>query len=223
LPKIPVDDPYAERRKLTFEQAEGAEPLPAQLKLKELSPLLRSALWNVILPNVESGSYHVDYNGFFVHGSWAAILRDWHVYRLHKPVDEFNAKLDNVTAELKSLIMGGDYLKVFGFLQFAIRHQSSPYQFDKAIERALRIGHAAYTLSEKTIVPVGSEAELATIKRAIADLASTEFHGARKHLQNAAEHLTGGKLPDSIREEHPCSRIGRYRSRTQRRFQKSSS
>jgi hypothetical protein len=39
------DDPYAERKKLTFEQAEGAEPLPTQLKLKELSPLLRSALW----------------------------------------------------------------------------------------------------------------------------------------------------------------------------------
>jgi hypothetical protein len=31
------DEPYADRKKLTFEQAEGAAPLPSQLKLKEIS------------------------------------------------------------------------------------------------------------------------------------------------------------------------------------------
>jgi hypothetical protein len=32
------------RKHLTFEQAEGAEPLPEQLKLRELSPQLRAQL-----------------------------------------------------------------------------------------------------------------------------------------------------------------------------------
>jgi len=36
------DDPYADRRRLTFEQAEGAEPLPRQLQTKEVSQELRA-------------------------------------------------------------------------------------------------------------------------------------------------------------------------------------
>jgi hypothetical protein len=38
------DDPYAERKKLTFEEAERAVPLPTQLKLKEISQELRAWL-----------------------------------------------------------------------------------------------------------------------------------------------------------------------------------
>jgi hypothetical protein len=33
---------HAERKKLTFEQTEGVEPLPTQFKVGEMSPLLRS-------------------------------------------------------------------------------------------------------------------------------------------------------------------------------------
>ena len=36
--------------------------------------------------------------------------------------------------------------------------------------------------------------------RAFADLEATEFHGTRKHLRNAAEELTKGNNPGSIRE-----------------------
>jgi hypothetical protein len=36
------DDPFEWRKGLTFEQAEGAAPLPTQLKPKELSQRLRS-------------------------------------------------------------------------------------------------------------------------------------------------------------------------------------
>jgi hypothetical protein len=42
------NNPYELRKRLTFEQAEGVEPLPEQLKLKELSQQLRSALWRVV-------------------------------------------------------------------------------------------------------------------------------------------------------------------------------
>jgi hypothetical protein len=63
------------------------------------------------------------------------------------------------------------------------------------------IGHAAYRVVDgNTIAPVGSEAELEAVKRAFADLAATEFHGARKHLRTAAEELTTGKYSDSLRE-----------------------
>jgi hypothetical protein len=55
-------------------------------------------------------------------------------------------------------------------------------------------------LDGHTIVPFSSGAELETLKRAFADLAATEFQGARAHLRKAAEELTAGRYPDSIRE-----------------------
>jgi hypothetical protein len=45
-----------------------------------------------------------------------------------------------------------------------------------------------------------SPTELEPLKRAFADLAATEFNGARDHLRKAAEELTAGRYPDSIRE-----------------------
>jgi hypothetical protein len=50
------DDPYAERRKLSFEQAEGAAPLPSQLRLKEISLELRAWLWNVIYKHLRDAT-----------------------------------------------------------------------------------------------------------------------------------------------------------------------
>ena len=42
------DDPYADRKRLTFEQAEGFEPLPAQLRSKENSAELSASLWSIV-------------------------------------------------------------------------------------------------------------------------------------------------------------------------------
>src|SRR5947207_1400575 len=44
---------YKERKRLTFAQAEGAEPLPSQLALKEISPELRARLWAVVYNSLE--------------------------------------------------------------------------------------------------------------------------------------------------------------------------
>ncbi len=42
------DDPYADRKRPTFQQAEGFEPLPAQLLLKEISQELSASLWAIV-------------------------------------------------------------------------------------------------------------------------------------------------------------------------------
>jgi hypothetical protein len=51
-----------------------------------------------------------------------------------------------------------------------------------------------------TIIPIGSEAERDTLARAFADVAASEFHGARSHLRNAGSELTAGNYGPSIRE-----------------------
>ena len=38
---------------ITFGQAEGVDPLPVQLKLREISPALKSRIWRVLLESME--------------------------------------------------------------------------------------------------------------------------------------------------------------------------
>jgi AbiJ N-terminal domain 4 len=197
-PKMATDG-FEERKRLTFEQAEGVEPLPAQLKLKELSPEFRAIAWALFLESIDKGRQN-DSFGTSVAGAWKSILRERHIFRLHLPADEFDASYKVVLQHLKPLFMAGDYTKVLGFLQFAIRHPACPYQFEDHIDGALARARAAYRVVGKTIVPIGSEAELGTIKRALVDLAASEFRGARAHLLKAAEALTSGDYPGSIRE-----------------------
>jgi hypothetical protein len=192
-------DPLQERKRLTFEQAEGAEPLPTQLKLKELSPALRAAAWKLVLKSIEQ-STHSGAFGAYIADPWKQILEDRHVYRLHRPVDEFTNELGDVTNGLKPVFMAGDYTAVLGILQDVIRHPTCPHQFADRVEGVLKFARAAYRVLDRTIVPIGSDAERETLERAFADLASSEFHGARKHLRSAAEQLTAGHNADSIRE-----------------------
>jgi hypothetical protein len=193
-------DAFEERKRLTFEQAEGVEPLPTQLKPKELSPALRAALWDNMFQNIQDHPWERTQWGTFVEDPWKSILRYRHVYRLNRPTDEFNAEYKDIVAGLKQLFMDGDYTQVLGFCQMVMRHSKCPYKFTEGVETALRWERAAYRVLEKTIVPIGSEAELDTLERAFADLRSSEFYGARQHLKNAAEELTAGNCSDSIRE-----------------------
>jgi len=97
--------------------------------------------------------------------------------------------------------MSGDYVEVFGWLQWVLRASTIDGLSDQ-VRHVLVVTRAAYRLLDdnKTIVPIGSEAELKTIKAAFADLSASEFGGARSHLAKAAQDLTSGELSDSIRE-----------------------
>ena len=48
---------FDERKRLTFEQAEGAAPLPRQLRPKEISPELRALLWVAVHNSFENYKY----------------------------------------------------------------------------------------------------------------------------------------------------------------------
>ena len=120
---MPSSDPYAERRRLTFEQAEGAAPLPSQLQLKELSQELRVCLWLVIEDSI---GFDAEYDS--MDNDWRSIFCNNHLFREHKMLDELpdNRTLYN---NLRSTISTGDYLSVFGFLQHVLRGPDLPYFF----------------------------------------------------------------------------------------------
>jgi hypothetical protein len=207
------DDPYADRRELTFEQAEGAAPLPAQLQLKEISRELRARLWFVVYEYLKRATIDDDmgYSRSHLDNDWSAILYNYHVVHDHGMADEFTNIADELTSKLKTVFSSGNYVRIFGFLQFVLRHPRCPPQLARHINGALSDARAAYCiLDQQTIVPVASDAERVVLEQAFADLTATEFRGARGHLNTAGSELTAGNYADSIRESiHAVESVAR--------------
>jgi hypothetical protein len=197
-----VADDIKKRMALTFEQAEGIEPLPSQLQLREVSPKLRALLWNRIHTRLDKAKEHSAYGGNpYFDGAWREILQDELVYRQHRMADDFQNNAPKLIQQTRAIFETGDYANIFGWLEFVLKHPKCPPNLAREIDGTLRFCHAAYrVLEDKVICPVASEAEHSTIVRAFADLTGSQFNGARAHLRNAASHLTAGAYADSVRE-----------------------
>lgn len=201
---------HPDRTKLTFEQAEGLAPLPAQLKPREVSRELRAALWHKIHSDI-SASKEKEF-GYSVAGPpWRTILEDEYVYRQHKMIDDFKPNISLVLVGVRPTFERGNYAAIFGWLEFALKHPSCPDSFADDLEGLLRFTNAAYRIVDrKVICPIGSASEHDAIVRAFADLGSKQFHGARAHLSNAAAQLTAGEYADSVRESiHAVESVSR--------------
>jgi hypothetical protein len=199
-----ADEPKnLDRRTLTFAQAEGVEPLPQPLKLGEISQELRALLWKVFyhsLLKAEKSSVLGDVHPW-VGDRWHSILRDKHVHFDHRMADDFENDFTTCSAAMRAIFENGNYVQVFDFIQFVLRHRSCPHDLADGVAWALKQSRAAYVLVDRhTIYPIPSKEEGAAIERAFADLASVEFGGARAHLRKAGEFLNQGHYADSVRE-----------------------
>jgi hypothetical protein len=132
---------------------------------------------------------------------WPTILKDEHVYRQHKMVDDFENDADGLMMDTRDIFEKGNYVAIFGWLEFVLKHPACPANIAKETDASMRFCRAAYRVVEnKVICPISSDAEHASIVKAFADLAVTQFNGARAHLGKAASHLTAGAYADSVRE-----------------------
>jgi hypothetical protein len=193
---------HNERKPLTFEQAEGAAPLPTQLRPGEISPPLRAKLWEPIFDHLsltkDSSAY---YRPPHLGTPWSRILRDYHVHHEHKMADAFDTKLSIHIDRLSSLFKDGVYTRVFGFIQFVLRHNKCPNQLASVVEGILVEERAGYRLLDRsTLLPIASEFEGETLMTALATANKAGLPGAYEHLKAAGGFLTQGKFADSIRE-----------------------
>jgi hypothetical protein len=181
------------RSELTFEQAEGVEPLPRQLQPKELSQHLRVLRWRVVATSLgqEVKNLPPAYRlGPVISDRWEAILRDRQETR-QQTFDNFVVTFPVHYNELQQMFRAAGYVEILGFLEFVIRHRKCPPGFSRAVDDALERGRSAYRVIQKSIIALGSEAELDAVKRSFQDFAPTEFGGARTHLKKRwRRHLT---------------------------------
>lgn len=189
------------RKLISFEQAEGMEPIPQQMKPKEISPQLRSTMWAALYPTINSIDVGVMSVRTEVDEPWRSIMKNHHVHRRHLPVDEYNPRFNSVVPLLKSIIFEGDYIEFFGFLEWLLRLRGCPPQWTNIINRVLEHTRAAYrVVDQDTIAPYSSEAEATALSSAMTDIRSAGFVGALQHLRAATGFATNGQWADSVRE-----------------------
>jgi hypothetical protein len=159
------DDPYAERKKLTFEQAEGLAPLPRQLAQGEITQEFRAVLWDTLNKIIKQHTLYttVESHAYF-QKPWSTILNDLRVYRYHR-LDTFPEGRQAI-AEVKKVIVEGSWSDVLGWLEFVLKHSACPRDLPKEVNAIMAYCHLAYRVFDGTVIcPVGSDAERQTMVR----------------------------------------------------------
>jgi hypothetical protein len=134
------------RKKITFEQAEGVAPLPSQLQLREVSQQLRARLWERIHGHLKEAWEYSEHGAAYLEKPWSIILTDEHVYRQHRMVDDFKNVAKTLIAETRDIFENGDYIAIFGWLEFVLKHPACPSNLADHIELVLHRCRAAYLI-----------------------------------------------------------------------------
>ena len=221
-----MPDQKIDRRKLTFSQAEGIDPLPQPAALGELPTKARNALWARIYESLKRSStpdLGRPSSTRHVQNPWRLILYDYHVYYLDEPADEFSDRLDRQIQEMKDLFLYGAYNGIFDFLQIAMRYRERSgglfslkglsIPFYKVVASVLEECMCAYTVIDDevpTIVPIAVPEQKESIEAAFTVLKSGPFDGAREHLRKSAQCMNSNDLPGSVRESiHAVESVAR--------------
>jgi hypothetical protein len=194
-----TDDEIKRRKNLTFEQAEGLAPLPTQLTRTEVSQQLRAVLWKYIHEQIDETAERGDYS-FHLGKPWDNILKQVHVYRDHKLIDDFSTELKSSLAAVRRVFEKGSYSDIYGWLQFVLGINRSR-EFAQRIARILNYCRSPYRIvADDVICPIGTDEEAATVNKAFVDLKASSLSGGREHLKSASAELSAGNFADSVRE-----------------------
>jgi len=105
---------------LTFAQAERASPLPTQLKRTDVSQELHAVLWKYIHDEIK-GSAESDGFVWYLRIPWSHILEQVHVYHDHQLVSRgLSTQLKPALQGVEKVFSSGDYLAIYGWLQFVL-------------------------------------------------------------------------------------------------------
>jgi hypothetical protein len=137
----PKPDPLAERKRLTFAQAQGLEPLPVQLKRAEISQEFRAVTWSALKREFERAKQQGAYE-YILGQPWFQMLQDAQV-RYHHTLDDFPSGY-NAVRSVRKLIEGAAWSDVLGWLEFIFKHPRCPGTFAATIDSIMTDCRLAY-------------------------------------------------------------------------------
>ena len=200
-----MPDKPADRRSISFAQAEGVDPMPSQLALRTISKELRLALWDYwhqILVRAKSNT------SYDIVGPVHSLMRRKHVYFDQKPADEFKPNRTTVSDVMKATIFSANYVQVYGLMEFLVRNGGAHHT--DGLNNIFEEYRAPYRIVDGSVVPFASEHEGQAIQKAFLELRRAGLDAAREHLKASASHLSSGDFAASIRESmHAVESVAR--------------
>lgn len=127
--------------KLTFGQREGVDPLPVQLKLREISQSVRAQLWAIIDFYLDESAKNQEYDytlkSYSLDQKWSGILRSYHIDVLCKMRDDFKNSIKHQKSIFKDIFENGDYVKIFNTIEYFAQDSRIDMYFSKRVNIAL--------------------------------------------------------------------------------------
>lgn len=190
-----------DRTKMTFAQAEGRDKLPQQLQPRQISAQLSAFLWAVFDSSIKDSLWDSNNhpNNWIYDDPWKNIFRSWWIGRLFENSDELPTA-HRLWQLAKDELTSRDYVKVFDFIQWTLRHPDCPSDLAPTIADVLSGCRSAYRLVDDTILPLSTDEEAEAIGHSLKIAAKMSAAGPSSHLKNATRALSEGRWSESIRE-----------------------
>lgn len=185
-----------------FSQRHGYTPLPAPMRLEEISDDLRREIWNATREIFVSMRYTGRMGKYYFGGEGTRFVERVLGCFLKKPEDEIGVKYGETLDHFKSLILKSDFHEILDLVEI-IASEAAPEFRNRVAEHFDRYA-AAYWLDVSgppyQFFPRSNEAQGDATRKAIETIRDGEMDGADAHLRHAAEHLNARRFSDSVRE-----------------------
>ena len=122
-------DPLKERKKLSFEQAEGLVEMPRQLARGEISGEFRAVLWDLMRRELRAATDQFT-GAPKIPEPWSVILSEAHVYRDHR-FDDFPRNYNEAIKAVKARIESGKCVGRTWLGRMDFQTPSLPVQFSE--------------------------------------------------------------------------------------------
>jgi len=184
------DEPF-----IPFSQREGFSPLPAQLKLGEVSNEFRRLIDYYVGLEVE----RVTFSGN-IRGEWVRVAQDFHVHFCKRNANEFHSRASMLRVEVESITEKARFEVLFDFVEFFLRHPRCSDELREDLASAFKTARAAYRVVDNQVVAIGTDEQAAAYEAAVQATEDTGAKAARQHLVAAGSALRHDDWAGSIRE-----------------------
>jgi hypothetical protein len=196
----------ADRKRLSFAEAEGRPRFSGVLEWGALDQRLRAALWNVFCLFFDA---HIRREGLAESARYLSPLKDIllrdHLERRHGFLNDFSIYFHHkahCVAEWAGFFRSADYVELFDFVTFFLRDSGCPKDLVRAVAAALNVPWSPYRLILKppTVYPAVSEQQAEIVRKDVDEVFDSRFEGSKTHLQAALDSLNKGSHRDCVRE-----------------------
>lgn len=191
------------QKNLNFSQRYGYEPLPAQMRLEEISDDLRREVWNVLRGKILGYTGYDDFRGSSYFSSEGVRFVERVLGKFFKkPEDEISTRnVRSISAFFKDTVLKGKFNDFLRLLEDIINDPNGT-GLAEIIQNLFEEHAASYRLDKAgfrwQFYPRGSAEQGEAVQQALSTIQDAGMDGAASHLRQAAEHMRMQQYADSI-------------------------